>query len=733
MSWKPSIKAFFELLIASTLLLPAAANAKPSIFWANDPVEPDDTVVITGSGFTPASSVEITPLPSTPDRSAPTTAGRSVPLDEVSDTAISFVVPGDLPKGAYTFTIRSPDGDAYGRLNTPTVYWSQADRGASATPGGWIRVLGRNIARTADARLELTDADGRTHLLKPAAPDIWDARFTLPADVAAGTYALRLWNGNGDSNTWQTLGSLRVALPNKPSPAVVVVPPPSAPAKDARDAGPIMDALAAVAAKGGGTVRLSAGNYRLAGMIEIPDNVALRGASTDTTVLTWTDDDNPPDAMIRGKSGISLSDLTIVATRHNNIVEAGASPPPAGNVGSGAQVAPDPDADAHDVTIERVRIRASAFRGHVSPDEVNDRLKAMLTRQRGGAIAVLAGGRNLRIVDCDIMSSMRALVLLRPQDAYIGSNRFTNGRKGWYSISSGHRVIFENNEINGGDLQASGGGINTMFTGEPSSEFVLMKNNTLRDIYGWDREAMTTDGPGGFYFGKAVAGETNQLTLTDDIPPNQRFTTWRGSALYVVAGRGMGQYARVKEQRGAAVDLDRPLPIAPDGSSIISIVPAQERYLILHNRFVDAGALQVFGTSMDIVIAGNTFVRSDGIRIRGLYYGMAQPAWYGQILGNRIESANPLAPTVIEIAAGPKKDSTIAQTLTYGMIVRDNALSFGTSIILATRPHLPASAALLAVEHNEMPDPHSRIMIEGPVGTPMVRANVSRKAEQPIP
>ncbi|MDD5463436.1 MAG: hypothetical protein PHG00_17790 [Methylococcales bacterium] len=64
--------------------------------------------------------------------------------------------------------------------------------------------------------------------------------------------------------------------------------------------------------------------------------------------------------------------------------------------------------------------------------------------------AIRVGGDNIRITDSDIYRSGRPLALSNPHDAYVANNHFYNGRFGWYSISGGDGVIFENNQITGG-------------------------------------------------------------------------------------------------------------------------------------------------------------------------------------------------------------------------------------------------------------------------------------------
>jgi len=62
-----------------------------------------------------------------------------------------FTFPTSLPFGAYWVRVRSKahDHGAWSEpllLNGPDPWWVQGDHGRYATPGGWIRVLGRSLS-----------------------------------------------------------------------------------------------------------------------------------------------------------------------------------------------------------------------------------------------------------------------------------------------------------------------------------------------------------------------------------------------------------------------------------------------------------------------------------------------------------------------------------------------------------------------------------------------------------
>jgi len=92
------------------LLFAATLHGEPVVFWASDPVEPDETVLVSGDGFGESPKVELQKLPDgqlgTPSPGvAWKAAGRQVECLQPSDTSVKFVVPKSLGKGGYLFRV----------------------------------------------------------------------------------------------------------------------------------------------------------------------------------------------------------------------------------------------------------------------------------------------------------------------------------------------------------------------------------------------------------------------------------------------------------------------------------------------------------------------------------------------------------------------------------------------------------------------------------------------------
>jgi hypothetical protein len=674
--------------VLKRILLPALVTAAlphaafpAEIFWLSDPVKPGQSVQVNGMDLGNVEKIEVTRLK---DRPGETTGPQAQVADIIahSDTSITFVLPPSMSDGSFEAKLVDRDTRSITALvNAADVYWMQGDDGTEASPGGWIRVQGRNIARTAEAILRLKSADGKDTDIKADAANLWSARFAVPPQLAEGSYQAQLWNGNGDASTWKDAGRILVAKREAPAAAVMelLAIPSDGPTHD--DTARLNAALEALGRRGGGTLLLRQGTYNLSGPLPIPDGVSLKGQSRDRVSLIWKDTDTPPPALISGVRNFSVENLTINATRTFDVIKGGFDP--ATNKPTG-----------ENITVRNVTMRVSAYLGHITQEEGLDRLKALYKQERNGAAGLRLAGQNILVQGCDILSSMRSFVIEDAISTHILENTFRNGRGGWYNISGGNGVIFENNRIIGSDLGASGGGITTL-NGAASTKNVLFSNNSLEMMTAWDREAMTSDGPGGYYFGGAAAASANSIRLLSPPQGGRRNSDWTGAGVFVLAGRGMGAAAQVTGRKDDLVTIDHDLSQVLDATSIVTIVPMQANYLIIGNHFSDTGALQVYGTGYRHVLAENTMVRSAGISVSGRNYHHPQPNFYLQLIDNDIREADITGTTGIFITGQQFAGNTTV--LSLGTVVRNNRLSANATIrINGTSQEAPGVRAVLA-------------------------------------
>ena len=134
------------LLSAAALLLGVAGlrAETPRIFWASDPVRPDETVLVQGSDFEGA-KVEVSRLADGGQEAK--ARAQAMEVLQGSASSLKFIVPADWEQGVYALKVTGKDGKASKEwlINSPDVWWTQGDEGEAATPGGWLRAFGKAL------------------------------------------------------------------------------------------------------------------------------------------------------------------------------------------------------------------------------------------------------------------------------------------------------------------------------------------------------------------------------------------------------------------------------------------------------------------------------------------------------------------------------------------------------------------------------------------------------------
>ena len=663
-----------------------------------------------GEHFGNTPSVEIVRLPDghagAPKKEAFVWPRRGTATEALQANAqsVKFIVPASFAPGLFAVRVVTRDGAAVSVLNRPQVWWAQGDGGAEATPGGWVRAFGKNLGWNAKDGLQKAELrlEGSRVFSLPVEMDGNSARTALPADLPTGTYRLFVHNGAGGSAGWSDPVTLTVARKDAWPQTVFNVTNFGAQADGMKDdTVAIQSALLAAATNGGGIVYLPQGRYALSDALVIPRRTVLRGEREDWVALAWPDLPKPPEALLQGTNSFGLENFTVYVNHHHHVIAAALGDKP----------------DAGDVFLRHVRVRADAYRGHPTEEEVDARLRESMKWSTGGGDTVRMGGKNIEITDCDFYGTGRALFLSRVRGGRVAGNRFFNGRWGWYCISGSDGLIFENNEISGADLMSTGGGLNCL-DGSRYSQNVYYANNRLHLMHGWDREAMTSDAGGEAYSGKV--GPANGTTLALDGKPNWRGREWQGAAVFVLAGKGAGQVRRVVGQGEQSVEVDRPWDVLPDESSEICVTMFQGHYLVIGNEFADCGPMQFYGTAVENVVARNTGARMSGFRGKGLWYHGYQPNWYCEFRDNAITEGNyyhwtSASDSVLEITG--LRHAPYTGPMNIGSVVRGNRLESNAHITIDgdTRDAL--------VEANRVANSEQGIFVSRNTSNVLVRAN----------
>lgn len=611
-----------------TLLVPAVAasaevqaqthGAIPVITWASDPVRPDETVILSGGNFDTNALVEVSRLEQPSHVAFPE---KHVTKDEfvkkikdwktikpiqISGNSAKFIIPADDKMGIFACRLTSGHLKSNAVLiNAPDVWWMQGDQGSAASPGGWLRVLGKSLNFGGVSQALLKIADAKTVALKITAADCYSVTCRIPESLSDGDYDVYVHNGLGGKGGWKNAGTTRITKP-KPWPTEVY---------NAKKLG-LDAALATAKNNGGGIIYFPRGQYEMKGQIVLPPRTVLRGEAAGLATIYWSTMANPPASLITG-TFFGVEDISVyVEGFHHNVIE------------------DSPNSDG--VRIKNVLIRANAFYTltDIGDMEKDWRGKKVLHGTRENGTAVEIHGSNFQVIDCDIFASNKGIELWHSRSGLISRNRIRYGIQG-LMLEAVDGLIVEDNEAIGGHLAASGNAFST-YSG-PYAQKVYFARNKLGHMYGYDREAFTFDGAGGAYWGKlAQIVGTRMLLAHDPRPRTYGCKDWIGAAFCIIDGQGVGQYRRVVHNKGRNWEIDRPWDVLPDTNSVVSIVPFRGRVLFVGNSLEDAGIVQAYGTSLDCVFAKNQFTRADGITLIGRNpHGWGwQPSWLCQILDN---------------------------------------------------------------------------------------------------
>ncbi|MGP8121060.1 MAG: hypothetical protein ACLP8B_11125, partial [Xanthobacteraceae bacterium] len=103
------LQIFLVALALAQILCGANAIAHPAVFWFNDPVGPDDTVVVTGADLEEVTQATISRVPDHVSGAGPE-AAKANNIVQPNPQSLKFVVPRDFAPGIDRFTRTSPDG-----------------------------------------------------------------------------------------------------------------------------------------------------------------------------------------------------------------------------------------------------------------------------------------------------------------------------------------------------------------------------------------------------------------------------------------------------------------------------------------------------------------------------------------------------------------------------------------------------------------------------------------------
>jgi hypothetical protein len=658
-----------QTITAATISTTAAAGAHPVIYEVSGPTEPGSTLLISGSGLGNVSTVTVCDVSST-SLSAATPCAVLAP-EQPWDLSLKATLPGATRAFVGNVTITAVGGGATSVLiNEPRVHWrlaSPSEAEGAAHPGGELRLFGESLAwdvaaancpsagssttaATATVTLVSTSAGGqRTLQLKPSFASCYRLDLLLPSHLPLGS--VDIWINNG---LWTGNASSRGMLAQSGVPITAAPVWPNASWTLGEHCISLSDCLGAAWAAEGGVVIIPAGQHvmlRDGEVVVLGPRVRLVGGGPGAT-LTWANNSagprnaSYPNGWVTGPGPWQLRGMTLLLPSGMGGASAIHIPPGSlgclvdsvtvhswgphlgAGVGIGFVKAPaDDGAVGTDVSGRRPRRlngrhKTAAGTQRLRVEQPNN---APVARHWSvtGSIFVQHEGSNATTACDAYWPHSDGFWMLAAADGRLQGNSFTTVCEG-YNAEISSRLFFADNVIVAvGSMYSEGNGF-SHFSWPQVSEHIYVGNTTQvgNPAASVRQETMSFDGDGSLYYGPVTSVDGNKVRVpSDPVQPNQNYT---GLLFHVAAGSGVGQTRRVVAWQGTDQKhkhivfstwmLDSSLDTELDNTSFISIGAYCGRITFDGNHYLNGTQFQLFGTAVNVVVAGNSFsnVSSDG-------------------------------------------------------------------------------------------------------------------------
>ena len=742
----------------SMLLLSGWATAGPTIFWASEPVEPGDVVLLYGGDLAGIREVEVSRLPDADPGGPPSTlpvvaagtAAIRVPAVQSSAASLKFVLPASLAVGVFAVDA----GEARRLIGVPKVEWVQPTqlvpglRENEAVAGTAIQIIGRNLGRDESSRTQvrvaLRAADGRTLPLPVDAVEKYSVVASLPRSLPPGDYSLWVHNGFGGPAGWGGGRALRIqARVDWPEQVFNVRKYGARGDNVTDDSRAFRQALEAAERQGGGVVYLPAGTYRLTGTFRLPRRVMVRGDGKDLTWLKWPFT-NPTavveflPAALTGDGEFGLEQLSLMVRNARVALRAG------GPFGTRPPVQ-----EIKNVFLRHVRIHYLPFSGRPKDRAEGDpqwafaRWGIINSGNRDLAVG-LRGVQTLEVSNSEFVGAQRFQEI---RNGRLTNNRFSNPMGVAWTDLGGQYIVFERNQIDG------------MSSWRPENlplRHLYGAHNTGRNLGRGEREWLTFDvnkdygiiREGGVqvkpWLGSVKSASRRVLQLAKaDLPPG----AYRDFDALIVSGHGAGQFRSVEDNDAHGIRVARDWDVQPDGSSVVLLHRLMGHCIFYRNSAEDVSVLfQMWGALYDCTFDGNTVKRSQGM------WGLG--GWFVQWLGNSLDTAVTFHAGIGPSGRSPEGGAeygyigfTIAGRLTElgrrfeyvrGVVFRGNRLSRGHRVLVTWRygPKQPPANAIVArdvvVDGNQIAHTPVGIELDANVEGAVVAGNRFEHVREPL-
>lgn len=648
----------------------AQGTGQPNVFYTGNTWQsPGDIVLLRGNNLNLVEKVQLSRLNDTGHNAAPryvlnqaynTTysedelkkasepqwnalSSKKVDILQISGESIKFMIPCEMKDGVYAVKLSykesSQEKEKIVYINTPQQQWVQGDEGKIATPGGWLRIQGSNLAYDSSSKvkvvLENTETQKRISLSDCEIINSYSVQAKLTEKLSHGTYNVYLYNGFGSKTSWSNPCRITVGdSPKKSWPTEVFNVKDFGAIGDSKtiDNAAVLEALQAAKKNGGGIVYFPQGRYRLTiGGINIPENTILQGESSETTQVYWSPFDwelgKLPDYMLSGLQNFAIENITFCGSRIGTFLTSGVQ----SFAYQYAKLLGKKVGETYDY--KNVYINNCKFYFNATAEnsivKYLDKYSGILEEINHEFIQKIYGfklsGSNIQMKNNDMYFSCYPL----ESDlnySILRNNVFDASDYSHLVALGGEKFIFEDNSIQGSIAMVR-------------SENAYVADCTIENNWGGDREGFTTDGGGSYNSSSAQQSEDGlTLTLPEADMKDNEFSEW---GIFVISGKGAGQYRTIVSNTKNTVKIESPFIDGLDETSFLSISKIRNNMFFINNKLSDVGSFQYYGTMTNAIMDGTEMARAESINAWARFvYGTYMPNWYCSFINNKLSQGN---------------------------------------------------------------------------------------------
>ncbi len=557
---------------------------------------------------------------------------REIEIVQRTLSGIKMIVPTDLTsanggtgEGVYALRLTHKNGTTKTLLiNVPVIQLVMGNEGKISTPGSVVEVSGYNLTRKRDkdaVKLVLRSTKDRSEITLPVDEihnDDYYIKFTLPENIAKGTYELYIHSGLGDELCWTAPGIVTVGDAPSASWKTDVYYPETHGAKPdglVNCTAAFVKVLNECYLNGGGIIELQEGIYRVEHTLAIPQNTRIIGKGSGNTTILMTNHGMQygEDAGVFAVTGnCEVKGLNVWTTRakymfNTNKVQPNITGADGVSYASGAG-----DNIKIDDCIFKLQSMAGAIFGGspMSPITKDGLAQILFDECQRNKAKINVGDQwvtntNIRCTNMEVRTELVTHAGLHGDYLYINNILYRDLHASQFL---GYRSMVQNSEFEG---------VTTGYYGD----FMYAYNNNMHGTKANNREIMTLDGG-------PRASNLIPRFIGDDLDMMEKYTgvrryddsifvyqgqTFKDDAMIglfcnVQSGQGMGQQRMVIDNGVYYNPTDKtnyywfkvqtPFAVNPNRNSRLWIMDRRNNTIYSNNRHEDGGPFSLYGGGM---------------------------------------------------------------------------------------------------------------------------------------